>query len=77
MLNFRMILWLVGYEAFTLLLVWLSLRTPWKDPLDGSTRPTPNEVALMTHVYSYAFLVVAIVFFVIFMKIWRGSNRRR
>lgn len=69
--------WLLGYQAVTWLLIWLNLRTPWVDKLDGSVRPTTNQVILMAHIYVGLFFATLVVFMVIFMRVWRASNRRR
>jgi len=77
-MNFKQTLsWLIGYEVFTGLLVWMNLRSQWVDPGDGSLPPTKGQIVLMTHVYSYAFLAALIVFILIFMRVWKASNRRR
>ena len=71
------VLWLLVYEALTLGVSGLVLRVPWKDPMDGSTKPTTNQTVVATHLSMYIFLLVVVVFYFIFVRVWRGSNRRR
>ncbi len=77
-MNYKQFLaWLISYQAVTWLLIWLNLRTPWVDKLDGSVRPTTSQVILMGHIYTGLFFATIIVFIFIFMRVWRASNRRR
>jgi hypothetical protein len=77
-MNFKQIVgWFVGYQAVTWFLVWMNLRTPWVDKLDGSVRPTTNQVILLAHIYTGLFFATIIAFIFIFMRVWRASNRRR
>jgi hypothetical protein len=47
------------------------------DPMDGSSKPTTNQTIFLTHLYTLAFFVAAVVFIEIFKRVWRASNRRR
>lgn len=69
--------WIIAFELCALFFTWRNLRAPWIDPMDGSTKPTPNQVVLMTHASTLAFFIAAIVFVEIFKRVWRASNRRR
>ena len=71
------IIWLVGFEIFSLICSWYVVHQPYVDPMDGSTKPTTGQMILYTHVTTYLVLAVCVVFYVIFVKVWKSSNRRR
>jgi hypothetical protein len=70
-------LWVIVWELLTLVFAWINLRAPRLDQLDGTPPPSDRQIVAMTHVYSFAFLAATIIFILIFIRVWKGSNRRR
>ena len=75
---FRQVLpWLLGYEGFTLVMSYFSVRKPRLDPLDGSSIPSDLDVIVSVHIYAYVFLLAITIFLFVFMRLWKSSTRRR
>ena len=77
MKSLRTLGWLAAYEGFTLLMGALSLRSPERDHLDGVPPLTTRDIMVSTHLYAYAFLATGVIFALVFMRLWKGSNKRR
>ena len=70
-------LWVMGWEFLTLLFALINLRAPRLDQLNGYPPLTDGQILAMTHAYSFTFLAVLAVFVAIFIRLWKGSSRRR
>ena len=72
----QILMWIVGYEVVTWLLIAMALNSP-RDPMDNSVPPTKQQVILMTHLYSLIFVGILVGIFILVMKGWKASNHRR